>query len=103
MSPSERTQADYSGTGLTTGPHPMALIRQRMDAEQVWRASDLEQATTGTLVRIAGLVICRQRPGTAKGFVFISFEDETGTANAIITPKLFEKCRLLISEEPFLA
>ena len=74
-----------------------------MDAEQVWRASDLDQAKTGTPVRIAGLVICRQRPGTAKGFVFISLEDETGVANAIVTPRLFEKCRLLISEEPFLA
>jgi error-prone DNA polymerase len=103
MNPVERTQADYSGTGLSTGPHPMALIRDRLNEEEcVWRAADLEQAATGTILRIAGLVICRQRPGTAKGFVFISVEDETGTANAIVTPQLFETCRLLISEEPFL-
>jgi error-prone DNA polymerase len=99
----ERTRADYSGTGLSTGPHPMALIRARLDAEdRIWRASDLGQARTETMLRVAGLVICRQRPGTAKGFVFISLEDETGTANAIVTPQVFEQCRLLIGEEPFL-
>jgi len=103
MNPVERTQADYSGTGLTTGPHPMALIRQRLNEQNdIWQATELEQATTGTRLRIAGMVICRQRPGTAKGFVFVSLEDETGVANAIITPQLFEKCRLLLSEEPFL-
>ncbi|MEQ1861210.1 MAG: error-prone DNA polymerase [Chthoniobacteraceae bacterium] len=101
MSATERTQADYATTGLTTGPHPMAMVRERLG--DVWRASDLDQARTGTRVRIAGLVICRQRPGTAKGFCFVSVEDETGTANAIVTPQLFERCRLLISEEPFLA
>ena len=103
MTPIERTRADYSATGLTTGPHPMSLIRARITEEHdIWRASDLEHAPTGTLLRIGGLVICRQRPGTAKGFVFISLEDETGTANAIVTPQIFEQCRLLISEEPFL-
>ena len=80
----------------------MALVRQQLDDEQVWRASELNEAKTGTPLRIAGLVICRQRPGTAKGFVFVSLEDETGVSNAIITPQLFEKCRLLLSEEPFL-
>jgi error-prone DNA polymerase len=103
MNAVERTQADYSATGLTTGPHPMALVRARLTAEQgIWRAADLEQARTGTYLRVGGLVICRQRPGTAKGFVFISLEDETGTANAIVTPQVFEQHRLLISEEPFL-
>lgn len=65
-------------------------------------AAELTQARTGTLLRIAGLVICRQRPGTAHGFVFVSLEDETGVANAILTPQLFEQCRLLFSEGPFL-
>jgi len=103
MNPIERTQADYSTTGLTTGPHPMALVRDRVTEEhQLWRAADLAHVATGTLLRVGGLVICRQRPGTAKGFVFISLEDETGTANAIVTPQLFEQTRLLISEEPFL-
>ena len=59
-------------------------------------------APNATLLRIGGQVTCRQRPGTAKGFVFVSLEDETGTANAIVTPQLFEHSRLLISEEPFL-
>jgi error-prone DNA polymerase len=100
MQPVERTRADFSGTGLTTGPHPMAYLRARLP--DMWRAADLPQARTGTLVRIAGQVICRQRPGTAKGFVFISLEDETGTANAIVVPQLFEERRLIITEEPFL-
>jgi len=77
MGPRERTQADYSGTGLTTGPHPMAYARKKLDELDVWRATDLEQATTGMRLRVAGLVTCRQRPGTAKGFVFVSLEDET--------------------------
>jgi len=100
MNAVERTRADYSGTGLTTGPHPMVLIRERL--ADIWRAADLERAPRGAYLRIAGMVICRQRPGTAKGFVFISVEDETGVANAIVTPQLFEQCRLLIGEEPFL-
>lgn len=103
MSPMERTSADYGVTGLTTGPHPMAQIRERATNELgIWTAAELEQASTGTRVRIGGQVICRQRPGTAKGFVFISVEDETGTANAIVTPQIFERHRLLISEESFL-
>ena len=103
MSAGERTQADYRGTGLTTGPHPMVLIRQQWpEQHEVWRAAELEQGSNGTVLRIAGMVICRQRPGTAKGFVFVSLEDETGVANAVITPQLFERYRLLINEEPFL-
>ncbi len=100
MNAAERTRADFSGTGLTTGPHPMALLRESVP--DAWCAADLPLAENGTLLRIAGQAICRQRPGTAKGFVFISLEDETGVANAIVTPKLFERYRLLISEEPFL-
>lgn len=96
----ERTRADYSGTGLTTGPHPMAHLRPSFP--ELWRATDLAKATHGTYLQIGGLVICRQRPGTAKGFVFISVEDETGVANAIVTPDLFERHRLLIGEESFL-
>ncbi len=97
----ERVRADYVGTNLTTGPHPMALIRPKL-AENIWCAADLVHARAGETVRIAGAVICRQRPGTAKGFVFISLEDETGVANAIVTPQLFEKMRLLITQESFL-
>jgi error-prone DNA polymerase len=96
----ERVQADYAGMDLTTGPHPMKLLRAQLP--HAWCASELGQARHGTTVQIAGNVICRQRPGTAKGFVFISLEDETGVANAIVTPDLFERMRLLITEEPFL-
>jgi error-prone DNA polymerase len=97
----ERVRADYEVMDLTTGPHPMKLVRQQLP--NVWRATDLAQAKHGSIIRIAGNVICRQRPGTAKGFVFISLEDETGVSNAIVTPDLFEQARLLITEEPFLA
>ena len=101
MQPIERTAADLAGTGMSTGPHPMAHLRASLP--DVWRAADLATAPNGASVRIAGLVICRQRPGTAKGFVFVSLEDETGVANAILTPALFEKRRLTICEEPFLS
>ncbi len=100
MNSGERLQADYSGTGLSVGPHPMKIIRNHLP--EIWRASDLAAARSGSPVKIAGQVICRQRPGTAKGFVFISLEDETGVANAILTPKIFEHYRLLVTEEPFL-
>jgi error-prone DNA polymerase len=96
----ERVKADYDTMNLTTGPHPMKLLRENLP--NIWRATDLIHARHGTTVQIAGNVICRQRPGTAKGFVFISLEDETGVANAIVDPNLFERFRLLITEEAFL-
>jgi error-prone DNA polymerase len=100
MDRSERIEADYDGMRLTTGAHPMALLRPKLP--DVWRASDLPRAPHGRTIRIAGNVICRQRPGTAKGFVFISLEDETGISNAIVTPALFEERRLTITQESFL-
>jgi error-prone DNA polymerase len=100
MSLPERVKADYTAMNLTTGPHPMKLLRTQLP--DIWRATDLRLAPQGATVQIAGNVICRQRPGTAKGFVFISLEDETGVSNAIVTPDLFERMRLLITEEPFL-
>jgi error-prone DNA polymerase len=96
----ERVRADYETMNLTTGPHPMQLLRERLP--NIWRAIDLVHAKHGSIVQIAGNVICRQRPGTAKGFVFISLEDETGVSNAIVDPDLFERFRLLITEEDFL-
>ncbi len=101
MDADERLQADYDGMNLTTGPHAMALLRPHLP-EGVWSATDLLDAEDGQAVRIAGNVICRQRPGTAKGFVFISLEDETGIANAIVAPDLFEKLRLTITQEAYL-
>jgi error-prone DNA polymerase len=96
----ERVTADYQTMNLTTGPHPMKLLREKLP--DIWRAIDLKQARHGSTVQIAGNVICRQRPGTAKGFVFISLEDETGVSNAIVEPDLFEQFRLTITEEEFL-
>ena len=102
MDHEERLVADFGGTGLTVGPHPMAYHRDRMNALGVRKATDLMTIPNGRRTRIAGSVIARQRPGTAKGFVFLSIEDETGVANAIIMPDLFQKNRLLISSEQFL-
>jgi error-prone DNA polymerase len=102
MNPEERLVADFRGTGMTVGPHPMAYHRERMDAIGVRKASDLASIPNGKYLRIGGCVIARQRPGTAKGFVFLSLEDETGVANAIIMPDLFQKNRLLVTSEQFL-
>jgi error-prone DNA polymerase len=96
----ERLQADYATTGLTVGPHPMALVRARLP--EAVPAAQLRSLRTGTRVQVAGSVITRQRPGTAKGFCFITLEDETGHANAIVRPAMFELCRLVINLEPAL-
>jgi error-prone DNA polymerase len=102
MNQEERLVADFRGTGLTVGPHPMAYHRARLNAIGIRKASELGGIPHGQYLRIGGCVIARQRPGTAKGFVFLSLEDETGVANAIIMPDLFQKNRLLLSSEPFL-
>jgi len=102
MNAEERLVADFRGTGMTVGPHPMAYHRGRMHAIGVRRAIDLRGLPSGQRLRIGGCVIARQRPGTAKGFVFLSLEDETGVANAIVNPDLFQKNRLLLSSEQFL-
>src|SRR5438309_11967170 len=78
----------------------MKLVRAQLP--DIWQAIDLAQAKHGSIVQIAGNVNCRQRPGTAKGFVFVSLEDETGVSNAIVDPDLFEHFRLVITEEAFL-
>jgi error-prone DNA polymerase len=102
MNASERLQADYAGMGLTIGPHPMALRRQDLVLRGVLRACDLPQARDGRRVRVAGMVITRQRPGTAKGFVFLTLEDETGISNVIIRPDLFDRARMIVLRQPFL-
>lgn len=93
----ERLHADFAGTGVSVGAHPMALLRGRLP--EVLRASDLKSVPNQTRVTIAGSVICRQRPGTASGVVFISLEDETGIANAVVWPDFFEQQRLVITQE----
>ena len=102
MTLSERLNADLRGTGMTIGRHPMAHQRTWLDTMNVARAIDLKSMRNGMPVRVAGWVIVRQRPGTAKGFVFLSLEDETGIANVIVTPQLFEKNRLVLVDYPFL-
>ena len=89
MDIAERLVADYAGTGLTIGPHPMALRRDELAMRGVLRAIELPKAQAGRRVRVAGMVITRQRPGTAKGFVFLTLEDETGIANIIVRPDLY--------------
>jgi len=89
MSLEERLGSDLFGTGLTVGPHPMALWREALAARGVVRACDLPQRPDGTWVRVAGSVICRQRPGTAKGFLFMTLEDETGLVNVTVRPDVF--------------
>jgi len=103
MNHEERLVADFHGTGLTVGPHPMAYRREWLNAMGIRRASELRDIPNGKRLRIGGCVITRQRPGTAKGFVFVSLEDETGVANAIIAPDLFHRNRLLLASERFLA
>ena len=96
MSLLDRTLADYQGTGMTVGPHIVKHLRDDLTREGVLRAIDLKQARNGRWVKIAGLVIVRQRPGTAKGMCFITLEDETGTANAAVRPDVFEGYRTVI-------
>ncbi|MEP6707312.1 MAG: OB-fold nucleic acid binding domain-containing protein, partial [Pyrinomonadaceae bacterium] len=98
----ERLNADFKGTGLTIGRHPIAHHRAELDKLGCARALDLQNMRNGFRVRVGGWVIVRQRPGTAKGFVFLTLEDETGVANVIITPQLFDKNRLVLVDHPFL-
>jgi error-prone DNA polymerase len=102
MSLTERLVADYEGTNLTIGPHPMALRRRDLSLRGVLRAADLPRERQGRRIRVAGTVITRQRPGTAKGFVFLTLEDETGISNIIVRPDVFARERITILEEPFL-
>jgi error-prone DNA polymerase len=102
MTLSERMDADFRGTGLTIGQHPVAHHRQELNKLGALRAIDIRELRNGSPVRIAGWVIVRQRPGTAKGFMFLSLEDETGVSNVIVTPQMFDKNRLALVNHPFL-
>ncbi len=102
MTVAERLGADYYGTGLTIGRHPMHFLREAMDAIGVTKAADLAHLRNGRLVKVAGAVVVRQRPGTAKGIVFISLEDETGIFNAVVMPDVFDLFRLTILTEAYL-
>jgi error-prone DNA polymerase len=101
--PIELTEADYRMTGLSLTGHPMVHVRPHLALNGVFTAQEAhERGKDGQPVAVAGLVICRQRPGTAKGFVFLTLEDETGMINIVITPDRFEQHALLISTTPLL-
>ena len=102
MTDEERLIADFHGSGMTTGPHPMTYCRAELAKANVKSARDLGRIPDGQYTKTAGCVIARQRPGTAKGFVFLSLEDETGIANIIVKPDLYESCRLTINRAKFL-
>jgi error-prone DNA polymerase len=97
----ERMVADYGLLGLSPSYHPLALLRRDLPAD-VLSAEQVRAARDGARVRTAGLVVCRQRPGTAKGFVFLLLEDETGLVNVVVRPDLYEAQRSTIRGEPYL-
>ncbi|UWZ84547.1 DNA polymerase III subunit alpha [Occallatibacter riparius] len=102
MNIEERLVADYAGTGLTVGKHPLYYRRAELRRQNILSAVELRNREHGEYVRAAGCVIARQRPGTAKGFIFISMEDETGIANVIVTPDLYDRDRLVVTRSKFL-
>jgi error-prone DNA polymerase len=102
MSAGERLIADYAGTGVSLGPHPMQFRRHDLAMRGVLRACDLPHARPGRRVRTAGMVITRQRPGTAKGMVFLTLEDETGLSSIVIRPDVYARDRMAVVESPFL-
>ena len=102
MSVEERLTADYHGTGINLGRHPMAFRRAEMNELGVTPASLLPRVPSGGHVRVAGCVITRQRPGTAKGILFLTMEDETGISNAVVMPDVFERYKMSILNQPFL-
>ncbi len=101
MTPLQRISSDFFTSGLTIGKHPMSFHRERLRAIGVLDNESVKAQRNGAVVKIAGCVITRQRPGTAKGFVFLSLEDETGIVNVIVNPNLFERKRLICVSEPY--
>jgi error-prone DNA polymerase len=103
MNTEQRLVADYAGTGLTVDHHPMYYRRSELRRSGVLTALELSLLKDGTYVRTAGCIIARQRPGTAKGMMFISMEDETGISSVVVTPAMFEKEKLVVTRSKFLA
>ena len=102
MTLTERVDADFRGTGVKIGKHPVAQHRDELNKLNALRAIDIRKLRNGTFVRVAGWVIVRQRPGTARGFMFLTLEDETGVSNIIVTPQLFDKYRRELVGHPCL-
>lgn len=104
-SPSIRTRDDYEATGLSLKAHPMSFVRADLNARGVIRAADLRDEAAcphGRPVQVAGMVLIRQRPATASGIVFITIEDETGIANLIVRPRVYERCRAAARHSGFI-
>ena len=97
----ERMVTDYGLLGLSPGYHPLGLARRQLPSD-VLSAAELRVTRDGARVRVAGLVVCRQRPGTAKGFVFMLLEDETGLVNVVLRPDFYEVERSVLRGEPYL-
>jgi error-prone DNA polymerase len=102
LTPGERTHADFTNSGLTIGRHPMSYYREQLRQADILDAGTAKSQRNGTVLSVAGAVITRQRPGTAKGFVFLSLEDETGIVNVIVSPDLFERRRAVCTAAPYL-
>src|SRR5581483_877006 len=96
----ERMVADYGVLGLSPAYHPLALLRGSLPTDLL-TAAQLRTSRDGATVRTAGMVVCRQRPGTAKGFVFLLLEDETGLVNVVVRPDLYEERRSIVRGEPY--
>jgi error-prone DNA polymerase len=101
MTDGQRTSADFANSGLTIGVHPMAHFRERVHAMGALDAATAKAQRDGMFLKVAGGVITRQRPGTAKGFVFLSLEDETGIINVIVQPDLFDRRRKACTVAPY--
>ncbi len=102
MNPMERLQADFANSGFSIGPHPMQFRRAQLEEMRVVPAARIKEHSDGSWIRVAGAVICRQQPETAKGFVFLSMEDETGIANIILQPDVFQRLRHVVVNHSFL-
>lgn len=98
----ERLGADFANTAFSSGAHPMRFCREQLDAMKVTPASQARHLPDGCPIRVAGMVICRQQPQSAKGFVFLSLEDETGIVNVILKPKVFARLRLTVLSHSYL-
>ncbi len=94
--------ADYAATGMTVGTHPLALLREQLQAQGVTPTDQLDRLNENQPVKVAGLVVARQRPGTAKGVVFVLLEDEVGVVNVILPPRVYERYRVTVRSEPLL-
>jgi error-prone DNA polymerase len=102
MSLRERIAADYRVQGLSAGHHPMEIFRGSASGDGVLKSTDIPGTDSGKRVRVSGCVVCRQRPVTAKGIVFLTLEDEYGLVNVIVRPKVYERYRRITRMEPFI-